>query len=337
MIAEPRPVLFASEYYPPFAPGGAEWTNAEWAKALARRGQPVVVVTANYGAPPRESADGVEVIRVPFPLKRRSGQGEVPALVHRNPLWNLYFAVCIAWIAYRRTPGRSTPRARALWSRPAGGAFARTAGAGHDPRPRTRLPAGPLHALRAVGRFDCSFRQYARNACASTSCTTVPAPASPDVGGSGRPSAGVAESCGRRRALNRVDRVIGVSRGILAVYPARVVPAAAAPRVLPPAVGARCRPTRKPRASAGSSASATARSCSTWASARSARARTCLFRRSTGSVRPFRARGSRSRARANRAAPRPDLHALACSHRPSSSRSIAAPRWSCRPRCGPSL
>ena len=28
-----RPVLFASEYYPPFAPGGAEWTNAEWAKA----------------------------------------------------------------------------------------------------------------------------------------------------------------------------------------------------------------------------------------------------------------------------------------------------------------
>ena len=91
-----RPVLFASEYYPPFAPGGAEWTNAEWAKALARRGQPVVVVTPNYGAPRRERGAGVEVVRVPFPrvpvlLRRRSGQVEVPALAHGNPLWNLYF------------------------------------------------------------------------------------------------------------------------------------------------------------------------------------------------------------------------------------------------------
>ena len=33
-----KTILFATEYYPPFAPGGAEWTNAAWASALARAG-----------------------------------------------------------------------------------------------------------------------------------------------------------------------------------------------------------------------------------------------------------------------------------------------------------
>ena len=66
MTSRVRPVLFASEFHPPFAPGGAEWTNAEWARALANRGQPVVIVTPNYGAARRESTAGVDVIRVPF-------------------------------------------------------------------------------------------------------------------------------------------------------------------------------------------------------------------------------------------------------------------------------
>ena len=47
-----KTILFATEYYPPFAPGGAEWTNAAWASALARHGRRVVVVTPNYGAAP---------------------------------------------------------------------------------------------------------------------------------------------------------------------------------------------------------------------------------------------------------------------------------------------
>jgi len=67
-------ILFASEYYPPFAPGGAEWSTAAWAAALARRGHRVTVVTPNYGAPPREERGGVTVIRVPFPVKLRPGQ-----------------------------------------------------------------------------------------------------------------------------------------------------------------------------------------------------------------------------------------------------------------------
>lgn len=85
-------ILFASEYYPPFAPGGAEWSTAAWAAALARRGHRVTVVTPNYGAAARETRDGATVVRVPFPVKLRPGQGSAGWGVHRNPLFHLYFA-----------------------------------------------------------------------------------------------------------------------------------------------------------------------------------------------------------------------------------------------------
>ena len=85
-------VLFASEYYPPFAPGGAEWSTAAWAAALVRRGHRVTVVTPNYGAAAREDRDGATIIRVPFPVTLRPGPGEARFLVHRNPLFHLYFA-----------------------------------------------------------------------------------------------------------------------------------------------------------------------------------------------------------------------------------------------------
>jgi len=84
-------VLFACEYYPPFAPGGAEWTTEAWAGALARRGHAITVVTPNYGAPARERRDGVSIIRIPFPVRLSPGQGEVRGIFHRNPLFYLYF------------------------------------------------------------------------------------------------------------------------------------------------------------------------------------------------------------------------------------------------------
>ncbi|HTI53599.1 MAG TPA: glycosyltransferase, partial [Verrucomicrobiae bacterium] len=85
-------ILFACEYYPPFAPGGAEWSTAAWAAALARRGHRVTVVTPNYGAAPREERDGATVVRVPFPVKLLPGPGEARFTVHRNPIFHLYFA-----------------------------------------------------------------------------------------------------------------------------------------------------------------------------------------------------------------------------------------------------
>ena len=98
-------VLFATEYYPPFAPGGAEWSNARWAAALARHGHRVVVVTPNFGAPAREVADGVVVVRFPFPLRLRPGQDDAGWLVHRNPLFQLYLAWWICRVAREAEAG----------------------------------------------------------------------------------------------------------------------------------------------------------------------------------------------------------------------------------------
>jgi glycosyltransferase involved in cell wall biosynthesis len=228
-----RPVLFASEYYPPFAPGGAEWTNAEWAKALARRGQPVVVVTPNYGAARREIAEGVEIIRVPFPrvpplMKRRSSQVEVPTLVHGNPLWNFYFAACIAWVAYRRN-------VRAIHAQGKGAIVAvRRAGRllGRPALATIRdlgliCPLGFCTLFEKWETFDCSYRQYA------SKCTRFNLEHYHGRAGRGRRAwlwlsvrmAWLAHLM-RRRALAGLDAIVGVSRGILAVYPARVVPTA---------------------------------------------------------------------------------------------------------------
>lgn len=58
-----------TEYYPPFGAGGAERTAALHAEILVRAGHSVTVVTPNYGAPERETVNGVEVVRFPFPVK----------------------------------------------------------------------------------------------------------------------------------------------------------------------------------------------------------------------------------------------------------------------------
>ena len=236
-----RPVLFASEYYPPFAPGGAEWTNAEWAKALARRGQPVVVVTPNYGAPRRESAAGVEIVRVPFPLKRREGQVEVSPHVHGNPLWNLYFTLCIAWIAYRRN-------VRAIHAQGKGALVAARRAAWLFGLPALATirdlglicPFGLCTLFESWDTFDCSYRQYASK-CARFHLEHY-------HGRAGRARRAWLwfsirlswlTHLTRRRALSGLDAIVGMSRGIFAVYPARVVPAVRRHIVysLPPSAG----------------------------------------------------------------------------------------------------
>ena len=92
-------ICLASEYFPPFAPGGAEWSTLALARALAARGERVVVVTPNYGAPAAEERDGFAVRRFPFPIKRPPGRRVVPTLWLANPLFYLYAGVQLAWIA----------------------------------------------------------------------------------------------------------------------------------------------------------------------------------------------------------------------------------------------
>jgi glycosyltransferase involved in cell wall biosynthesis len=233
-------ICFATEYYPPFAPGGAEWSNAALAEALGRRGHRVAVVTPRYGAARVEEAGGVEVRRVPFPVKLRKGEGEVSWLVHRNPLFYLYFAWQIWRIGRRegvdvihaQNKGALVPAwlAARLLGRPV---FVTVRDLG------LLCPLGMCPLFEPWRTFDCTAAQYARR-CVPFFHKHYHA----------------ADSATRRLrrwaallyawldrglrqfALRRVDGVICVSRGILEVFPERLVARERARAVytLPPGV-----------------------------------------------------------------------------------------------------
>ncbi len=94
-------ICLANEYYPPFAPGGAEWSTEALARALTARGHRVVVVTPNYGAAAVEERDGVRVVRFPFPVRLPPGRSLVSAKWLANPAFYLYAAIALARVARR--------------------------------------------------------------------------------------------------------------------------------------------------------------------------------------------------------------------------------------------
>ncbi len=96
-------ICLITEYFPPHAPGGAEWSTDALARALAGRGQCVFVITPNYGAAPREERDGFTVLRFPFPLKRRPGRGTIPRRYLVNPFFYLYAGLVVARVARRES------------------------------------------------------------------------------------------------------------------------------------------------------------------------------------------------------------------------------------------
>ncbi len=88
-----------NEYFPPFAPGGAEWSTLRLAKGLGARGHRVIVVTPSYGSlSVWEEFDGFSVFRFPFPIKL---EGAMPVATRNlgNPLFYVYSAWHVARIA----------------------------------------------------------------------------------------------------------------------------------------------------------------------------------------------------------------------------------------------
>jgi glycosyltransferase involved in cell wall biosynthesis len=98
-------ICLVTEYFPPHAPGGAEWSADALARALARRGRRVLVVTPNYGAAPREERDGFSIRRFPFPVKRPPGRATIPGRFHANPVFYLYAGLTLARIVRRERIG----------------------------------------------------------------------------------------------------------------------------------------------------------------------------------------------------------------------------------------
>lgn len=88
-------VVFATEYYEPFVRGGTPWSVRLLARALRDRGDEVVIVTPNYGAPATELIDDVRVVRFRFWRKLEPGPSLAPVRDHINPLFHLLFAFAL--------------------------------------------------------------------------------------------------------------------------------------------------------------------------------------------------------------------------------------------------
>ena len=88
-------ICLVNEYYPPFAPGGAEWSLQALAQTLAARGHAITVVTPNWGAASDERCDGVRVVRFPFPRRLPAGRTPAPAKWLANPLFYVYAAIAV--------------------------------------------------------------------------------------------------------------------------------------------------------------------------------------------------------------------------------------------------
>lgn len=223
-----KTVLFATEYYPPFAPGGAESTKELAVRALARRGCRVVVVTPNYGAAAREDADGVEIRRIPFPIRLQPGAREVAWLVHRNPIFHLYFAAQVARIA--RAARADLIHVQNTGALVGGWLAARWR---RSPLLVTVRDLGPLCPLGMCPLFepwttlDCTTSQYVGRCMPFFLRHYAPGHRGLRAAAlRARLLLGWLDQQLRRRALRGAEGVIGVSAGILATIPEGLVPVA---------------------------------------------------------------------------------------------------------------
>jgi glycosyltransferase involved in cell wall biosynthesis len=211
-------IALVNEYFPPHAPGGAEWSVEALARALAACGHHVVVITPNWGAPAVETRDGFRVRRFPFPVKRPPGRGVAPQKVLANPLFHLYAGLQVARLAraervdvlhvqnkHMLVPG---VLARALTGRPLlltirDGSLIDAAPVclhHHDRRP-------PDCGVRKLWR-ECSVEYYegwmrGRRGRLRTRLAFL---------------YGWLDACFKQRFLSRVDAIVGVSDGILGIY-----------------------------------------------------------------------------------------------------------------------
>ena len=243
-------VCLANEYFPPHAPGGAEWSTEALARALARSAGGGVV-TPNYGAPAREQRDGFSIHRFPF-LRRPPGRRPLPPPALGNPLFYAYAGVQLGRIAravcagviHAQNKHMLVPAvlAGAVTGRPVVLTI----------RDGSLIDAAPMCLHHGDRRpADCGARKLWRECSEEYYRLYV-------AGRRSRLRAKTAFLYGwldarlKQRFLSRVDAVVGVSAGILDVYRrsglldrvARLeviatVPPAAAPAVPPVAAAVR--------------------------------------------------------------------------------------------------
>ncbi len=211
-------VCLANEYFPPHAPGGAEWSTEALARALASRGVEVTVATPNYGAPTVEERDGFRVRRLPFPLKRPPGRAVLPARVFQNPFVALWLGLALARVV--RAEGADVVHAQNKHMLLPGLIARWITGAPlvQSIRDGSLIDAAPMCLHHGDRRPpDCGVRKLWRE-CSEEYFTLY---------ARGRRSrlrtklgflTGWLDACFKQRLLSRADAVVGVSEGILDVY-----------------------------------------------------------------------------------------------------------------------
>lgn len=211
-------ICLVNEYFPPFAPGGAELSMDALARALAGRGHGVVVVTPNYGAAALEKRDGLRIHRFPFPLRLPPGRTPLSTKWLANPLFYLYSAWALWRVARREqvdvihVQNKHMLVAGALAGRWLGVPVALTI---RDGSIIDRAPMCLHHGDRMPA--DCGVRKL-WGECSEEYFTLY----ARRRGGKLRSKLGFLyfwlDSRLKQRMLRRLDAVIGVSQGILDIY-----------------------------------------------------------------------------------------------------------------------
>jgi glycosyltransferase involved in cell wall biosynthesis len=211
-------VCLANEYFPPHAPGGAEWSTQALASALAKRGARVVVATPNYGAASVEESAGFLIRRFPFPFKRPPGRTVLPPRMLQSPSFALWAGLQLARIVrqervevlHAQNKHMLLPALIARWLTRVPVVLTIRDGSLIDPSPMCLH-----HGDRRPE--DCGVRKLWRECSAEYF----------DLYMRGRRSrlvtklaflAGWLDACFKQRLLRRFDAVVGVSDGILGVY-----------------------------------------------------------------------------------------------------------------------
>ncbi len=88
-------IALVTEYYPPYTPGGAEWSTFYLAKGLISKKIQVIVITPNYGntknlSPNKFDDQGVKVIRYNLPVGRFFSGHILSPIWLNNPLFWIY-------------------------------------------------------------------------------------------------------------------------------------------------------------------------------------------------------------------------------------------------------
>ena len=88
-------ILFVCDYFPPFTPGGAEWSSYFLAKALSsKQGIKLIILTPNYQkhSCKNDLDAGLEIIRYPFWPKLIPGATILSNIYNHQPFYYLYSA-----------------------------------------------------------------------------------------------------------------------------------------------------------------------------------------------------------------------------------------------------